>query len=139
MAVRKEKGMEKANNSKFLKMIGFMGFLGFLGFQPTGYSYLVKLSWISLLSLASLLVFVPFDKSKVKVPIDPKRKRYLACLGFLAFLGFLASSNPQIAIVAFMAIASNLAVDSQKQRRQRRKIQWEATPDNEPHPQSPSD
>ena len=67
--------MEKANNSRFLGALGFLGFVGFLGFLPSDdYQYLTKLAFVSFLSLRSLLVLVPFDKSEVKGPIDPRRK-----------------------------------------------------------------
>ena len=106
--------MEKANNSRFLGALGFGGFLGFLGFVPSkSYQHLAKLAYLSLLSLASLFVLISVEKSKVKVPVGPKRKGYLICLGFLGFLGFLASSNPGFAGLACMAAWSGLAVGSQ--------------------------
>ena len=73
---------ERANNGRFLGAFGFLGFLGFLAFTGTRHSELTRLAWVSLLSLISLGVFIPFDKARVKVAIDPRKKKYL---GFLAF------------------------------------------------------
>ncbi|MCK4436787.1 hypothetical protein KAU86_02445 [bacterium] len=92
--------MEKANNSKFLGALGFLGFLGLLGIPPSSnYQHLIKFTYLSFLSMGSLLIFIPFDKSKIKAPINPKRKGLLGALGFLGFLGFLGNPYPQLAFL----------------------------------------
>ena len=102
-------GTERANNGRFLGALGFLGFLGFLAFTGTRYSELTRLAWVSFLSLISLGVFLPFDKARVKVAVDPHRKKYLGFLGCLGFLGFLGSSNPDLAINAAFAVAAAMA------------------------------
>lgn len=99
---------ERANNGRFLGALGFLGFLGSLGFTGTSHSELTRLAWVSLLSIVSLGVFIPFDKAKVKVAIDPRKKKYLGFLAFLGFLSFLGNSNPDLGINAvFAAVAAN--------------------------------
>ncbi len=105
---------ERANNSRFLGALGFLGFLGFLAFTGTRYSELTRLAWVSLLSLISLAVFIPFDKARVKVAIDPQKRKYLGFLMFLGFLSFLGSSNPDLAVNAVFAAAAALAGQSVK-------------------------
>lgn len=106
--------IERANNGRFLGALGFLGFLGFLAFTGTSHSELTRLAWLSFLSLISLAVLIPFDKARVKVAIDPQKKKYLGflvCLGFLAFLG---NSNPDLAINAVFAAIAATAVQSVK-------------------------
>ena len=60
--------MEKTHDRRFLFALGFLFFLGFLGFLGTdSYQHLAKLAWAAYLSVASLLVLIPRDKSKVSV------------------------------------------------------------------------
>ncbi|MFC1760630.1 hypothetical protein ACFL6U_00950 [Planctomycetota bacterium] len=106
---------QKAHNSKFLANLGFLGFLGFHGFLGTNnYQHLAVWARLSVLSLWSLGVLIPFDASKVKAPIDPRRKRYLAALGFLGFLGLLWSPNPADGQLAFLAFLSHLTLTPKK-------------------------
>jgi hypothetical protein len=107
-------GTEKANNGRFLGALGFLGFLGFLAFTGTSHSEPTRLAWLSLLSIVSLGVFIPFDKARVKVAIDPKKKKYLGFLAFLGFLSFLGNSNPDLAINAVFAAVAAYAVQSCK-------------------------
>lgn len=58
--------MKKTHDRRFLGAFGFLGFLGFFG--TDNYQYLAKFAWFACLSLASLLVLIPRDKSKVSVP-----------------------------------------------------------------------
>ena len=61
--------MEKTYDRRFLGALGFLGFMGFLGFLGTdSYQHLARFAWFACLSLASLLVLVPRDKSKVSAP-----------------------------------------------------------------------
>jgi len=105
---------ERANNGRFLGALGFLGFLGFLAFTGTRYSELTRLAWVSLLSIVSLGVFIPFDKARVKVAIDPQKKKYLGFLAFLGCLSFLGNSNPGLAINAVFAAVAATAVRSVK-------------------------
>ena len=106
---------QKENNSRFLGALGFLGFVGFLGFAGTeGRQYLANLAFLSLLSLGSLLVLVPMDRTRVKVPVDAKKKPFLGFLVFLVFLVFLWSDHPGFAGLACMAAWSILAA-GQKQ------------------------
>jgi hypothetical protein len=105
---------ERANNGRFLGALGFLGFLGFLAFTGTNHGELTRLAWVSLLSLVSLGVFIPFDEARVKVAIDPARKKYLGSLAFLGFLGFLGRPDPDMAINAAFAIMAAMAVQSGK-------------------------
>ncbi len=100
---------EKANSGRFLGALGFLGFLGFLAFTGTGRNELTQLAWLSLPALVSLGVFIPFDKTRVKVPVNPQRKGYLGALGFLGCLGFLGSPNPDMAMLALMAALAGLS------------------------------
>ena len=60
--------MEKTHDRRFLGALGFLGFLSFLGFLGTdSYEHLARFAWLACLSLASLLVLIPRDKSKVSV------------------------------------------------------------------------
>ncbi|MBC8868764.1 MAG: hypothetical protein H8E44_05075 [Planctomycetes bacterium] len=60
--------MEKTHDRRFLGALGFSGFLGFLGFLGTdSYQHLAGFAWLACLSLASLFVLIPRDKSKVSV------------------------------------------------------------------------
>ena len=97
--------MEKAHNSRFLAPLGFLGFLGFLGLPGPS-----PLPFLSLLSFGSLVVLIPFEKSRVKKPVDPKRRGYLGFLGMLAFLGFLWSDHLELAMLAGVAIWASVAV-----------------------------
>jgi len=106
---------ERANNRRFLGALGFLGFLTFLAFTGTRYGELTQLAWASLLSLISLGVFIPFDKARLKVAIDPRKKRYLGFLACLCFLGFLGTSNPELAINAAFASAAGWAVQADRQ------------------------
>jgi predicted permease len=105
---------ERANNGRFLGALGFLGFLGFLAFTGTGHSELTRLAWVSLLSLISLGVFIPFDKARVKIAVDPKKKVYLGSLVFLGFLSFLGSTDPEAAVMAVFAAMAGTAVNSSK-------------------------
>ena len=105
---------ERANNGRFLGALGFLGFLAFLAFTGTRHSELTRLAWVSVLSLVSLGVFIPFNKAHVKVAIDPQKKKYLGFLAFLGFLSFLGNSNPDLAINAVFAAAAAMAVQSFK-------------------------
>ncbi len=105
---------EKANNGRFLGALGFLGFLGFLAFTGTRYSELTRLAWVSLLSLMSLGVFIPLDKARVKVAIDPRNRRYLGFLAFLGFLSFLGNPNPDLALNAIFAAMSVMAAKACK-------------------------
>jgi hypothetical protein len=105
---------ERANSGRFLGALGFLGFLGSLAFTGTRYSELTQLAWVSLLSLVSLGVFIPFDKARVKVAIDPRKKKYLGFLAFLGFLSFLGNSNPDLAINAVFAATAAMAVRTGK-------------------------
>jgi len=105
---------EKGNNGRFLGALGFLGFLGFLAFAGTSHSELTRLTWLSFPSIVSLGVFIPFDKAKVKVAIDPKNKTYLGFLVCLCFLGFLGNSNPDLAINAVFASAAAVALQPGK-------------------------
>ena len=67
---------------------------------------------LSLLALASLLVFIPFDKAKLKAPILPEKKRFLGALGFLGFLGALGGPHPYLASLAFLVFLSFGAIDT---------------------------
>jgi hypothetical protein len=100
---------EKAYNGRFLGALGFLGFLGFLAFTGTSYSEWTRFAWLSVPSLVSLGVFIPFDKAKVKVPVNPRRRGYLGVLGFLGCLGFLGSANPDMAGLAGLAAMALLA------------------------------
>lgn len=100
---------EKANNGRFLGALGFLGFLGFLAFTGTSHSEWTRLAWLSLLSLTSLGVFIPFDKAKVKVPVNHRRKSYLGYLAFLSCLAFLGTANPDMAILTAMAVLAGLS------------------------------
>ena len=97
---------ERVNNGRFLQAIGFPGFLAFAG---TRHSELTRLAWFSLLSLVSLGVFIPFDKTRVKVPVNPHKKGYLVYLAFLGCLAFLGSVNQDMAILAAMAALAGLS------------------------------
>ncbi len=105
---------ERANNGRFLGALGFLGFLAFLAFTGTRYSELTRLAWMSFLSLISLGVFIPFDKARVKVAIDPQKKSYLGFLVFLGFLSFLGGSDPDLAINAVFAATAVMAGRSVK-------------------------
>jgi hypothetical protein len=59
-------------------------------------------------------VLVPFDKSKVKVPINPEKKAYLGFLICLGFLGFLGSTYPSFAGFACLATLAIFAAGSEK-------------------------
>ena len=61
--------MEKTHDRRFLGALGFLGFLGFLGILGTdSYQHLAGFAAFACLSLASLLVLIPRDRSKVGVP-----------------------------------------------------------------------
>jgi len=105
---------ERANNGRFLGALGFLGFLAFLAFTGTRHSELTRLAWVSLLSLISLGVFIPFNKARVKVAIDPAKKMYLGSLVFLGFLSFLGSADPSPAMLAVFAAMGGTAVQSSK-------------------------
>jgi hypothetical protein len=85
-----------------------------LAFTGTRYSELTRLAWVSLLSIVSLGVFIPFDKARVKVAVDPQKKKYLGFLVCLGFLSFLGNSNPDLAINAVFASMAGMAVQSVK-------------------------
>jgi hypothetical protein len=99
----------KANNGRFLGALGFLGFLAFLAFTGTRHQELTRLAWVSVLALASLGVFIPFDKAKVRVPVNPCKKGYLGFLGFLGCLAFLGGPNPDMAILAALAIMAGMS------------------------------
>jgi len=106
---------ERANNGRFLGALGFLGFLGFLAFTGTRYSELTRLAWLSFPSVVSLGVLIPFDKARLKVAIDPRKKKYLAFLAFLGLLSFLGNSNPDIAINAVFASVAAMALHAGRQ------------------------
>jgi len=93
--------MEKAHNRRFLGFLGFLGFLAFLPFKGS------PLPYLSLIAVPSLLALVPFDKSRVRRPIDPRGRIHLGFLGMLFFLGFLWTDHPEMAMLACMAALSN--------------------------------
>ena len=75
--------MRKVQNGAFLGFLGALGFLGCMAAPELGLNPNLKhLTWLSLLSFGALLVFVPFPESRVKMPIDPKRKFALLSLAF---------------------------------------------------------
>ncbi|MBM4024745.1 MAG: hypothetical protein FJ280_04970 [Planctomycetes bacterium] len=104
--------VEKVNNGRFLGALGFLGFLGFLAFTGTRHGEWTRFAWLSLPSLLSLGVFLPWDKAKVKVAVNPCRKGYLGALGFLGFLGFLGSTNPDMATLAVLAILAGISTQA---------------------------
>lgn len=107
--------MERVNNSRFLGALGFLGFLGFTGFLATeNYQHLMKLAFLSLPAVVSLLVLVPSDSSKVKCPVDPKKKPFLLFLFFLGFLAFLGTGTPVLATLACLATPAVLACTATK-------------------------
>jgi len=107
---------EKANNGRFLGALGFLGFLAFLAFTGTHHHELTRLAWVSVLSLVSLGVFIPFDKARVRVPVNPCNKVYLGFLGFLGCLAFLGGPNPDMAMLAVMAALAGMSTQPASRR-----------------------
>jgi len=76
--------MEKTHDRRFLGALGFLGFLGFSGFLGSdSYQHLAKFAGLAWLSLASLLVLIPRDKSKVnmKYQLDNLSEIFAALVG----------------------------------------------------------
>ena len=116
---------ERANNGRFLGALGFLGFLAFLAFTGTRHHELTRLAWVSVLSLVSLGVFIPFDKAKVKVPVNPCHKVYLGFLSFLGCLAFLGGPDPDMAILAVMAAMAGMSTQPDGARSKIRSCQGE--------------
>ena len=99
---------QRTNNPRFLGALGYLGALGFLGSQNPE---VMRWAWLSMLSLFSLLVFLPTaDASSATYTLNPKRKWMLVLLAFLGCLGFLASNTPTLAGLACLSILSQLSV-----------------------------